>query len=111
MYKRPGFVKLGDDLPSKVAYVAFSQLDAQKYALCTYNIRRDKLPIAIKITPGKRAPTVTSLETTNETGEKEDWVAVGAMVLKKDAAGVMDKLEDNKAEDILLTKIENSRTD
>jgi ATP phosphoribosyltransferase len=46
-----------------------TSLAAQKYVLCTYNIERSKLDIAKQITPGNRAPTVTSLE---ESG----WVAI-----------------------------------
>lgn len=76
---------------------------AQKYVLCTYNIERAKLDIAKSITPGNRAPTVTSLE---ESG----WVAISVMVQRKQIAIVMDKLTEAGACDILVTKIENSRT-
>jgi ATP phosphoribosyltransferase-like protein len=60
------------------------------------------LATAATITPGKRAPTVTSLE---ESG----WVAVSSMVAKKDIALVMDKLEKVGATDILVLSIANSR--
>ncbi|KAF2684802.1 ATP phosphoribosyltransferase [Lentithecium fluviatile CBS 122367] len=79
-------------------------ITAQKYVLCTYNIERPKLDAACKITPGKRAPTVNSLE-----GDGS-WVAVSAMVLRKDIAIAMDKLTEAGACDILVMKIENSRT-
>ncbi|KAF2405453.1 HisG-domain-containing protein [Trichodelitschia bisporula] len=78
-------------------------ITAQKYVLCTYNIKRDSLSAARKITPGKRAPTVNSVE-------EEGWVAVSVMVESKQVADVMDELEKAGAEDILVTKIENSRT-
>ena len=78
-------------------------ITAQKYVLCTYNIQRTKLEAAAKITPGKRAPTVNSLE-------EEGWVAVSAMVESKKIGDTMDELEKAGAEDILVTKLENSRT-
>lgn len=59
-------------------------LAAQKYVLCTYNVPRSKLSIISQITPGKRAPTVTSLE-------EDGWVAISVMVEKKTVADVMDK--------------------
>jgi len=77
---------------------------AQKYVLCTYNIERPQLEAACKITPGKRAPTVNGLE-----GDGS-WVAVSAMVERKDIAIAMDKLTAAGACDILVLKIENSRT-
>jgi ATP phosphoribosyltransferase len=77
---------------------------AQKYVLCTYNIERPQLDAACKITPGKRAPTVNSLE-----GDGS-WVAVSAMVERKEIAIAMDKLTVAGATDILVMKIENSRT-
>lgn len=52
--------------------------------LCTYNVPRSKLEIVTKITPGKRAPTVTMLE-------EEGWVAVSVMVEKRKIAGIMDR--------------------
>ncbi|KAH0218582.1 hypothetical protein KCU86_g2598, partial [Aureobasidium melanogenum] len=78
-------------------------ITAQKYVLCTYNVERSNLDKAAKITPGKRAPTVNSLE---ESG----WVAVSAMVERKNVSNAMDELTAIGATDILVTKIENSRT-
>lgn len=77
-------------------------IQAQKYVLCTYNIPRSRLSEATKITPGKRAPTITSLD-------EPDWVAVSAMVEKKQLASVMDRLEEVQATDILATALVNSR--
>lgn len=79
-------------------------ITAQKYVLVTYNVERKSLPIARKITPGKRAPTINSLE-------EQDWVAVQVMVLRNTVATVMDELTEMGATDILVTKLENSRTD
>lgn len=78
-------------------------ITAQKYVLCTYNVERSKLDEARKITPGRRAPTVNALE-------EDGWVAVQAMVLRKDIAIAMDKLTEIGASDLIVTKIENSRT-
>ena len=80
-------------------------ITAQRFVLCSYNVPRDKLSAACKVTPGKRAPTVNALE-------QDGWVAVEAMVRREDIAGVMDRLsdEDIGAEDILVLKIDNSRT-
>jgi ATP phosphoribosyltransferase len=76
---------------------------AQKFVLCTYNIQRHALDVATKITPGKRAATINALE-------EEGWVAVQAMVEKSKIAVTMDQLTEAGAEDILVMKIDNSRT-
>jgi ATP phosphoribosyltransferase len=78
-------------------------ITAQRYILCQYNIPRSKLAEASKITPGKRAPTVTALD-------EPDWVAVSSMVEKQNIAPVMDELTAVGATDILVLGIENSRT-
>ncbi|GKZ58983.1 ATP phosphoribosyltransferase (ATP-PRTase) (ATP-PRT) [Aspergillus niger] len=78
-------------------------ITAQKYVLCQYNIPRGELATASKITPGKRAPTVTALE-------EDGWVAVSSMVEKKKIATVMDDLTKVGATDILVLNIANSRT-
>ncbi|KAJ3204145.1 ATP phosphoribosyltransferase (ATP-PRTase) (ATP-PRT) [Entophlyctis luteolus] len=75
---------------------------AQRYALCTYNVSRENLARAVQITPGKKAPTVSSLESGG-------WVAVSVMVLKADTANVMDQLSEIGAEDIIITDIKNYR--
>ena len=78
-------------------------ITAQKYVLCSYNVERKNLSAASRITPGKRAPTINSLE-------EEGWVAVSAMVERSKIAGAMDDLVEAGATDILVTKIDNSRT-
>ncbi len=77
---------------------------AQSYVLCQYNIERSKLENACQITPGRRAPTVNSLD------GQEGWVAVSAMVEKERIAVAMDDLAKVGAEDILVLRIDNSRT-
>ncbi|KAF7315199.1 hypothetical protein MIND_00034300 [Mycena indigotica] len=75
---------------------------AAKYVVCQYNIRREQLPEAALITPGRRAPTISPLE---ESG----WVGVSVMVEKKKLAGVMDQLVKVGAEDILTFNLDNCR--
>lgn len=76
---------------------------AQKYVLCQYNVHRSVLETATKITPGKKTPTITTLE-------NADWVAVSSMVEKRTIATVMDELTAVGATDILVLQIANSRT-
>lgn len=75
---------------------------ASKYVVCQYNISRDKLAAATKITPGRKAPTVSPLE-------QEGWVAVSVMVEKKKIAGIMDDLVTTGAEDVLVFNLDNCR--
>lgn len=97
--KHPSNSKLVDLIASRIKGV----ITAQRFVLCTYNVERQSLEKACKITPGKRAPTINSLE---ESG----WVAVSAMVERKNIAIVMDDLAEVGASDILVMKIDNSRT-
>lgn len=77
-------------------------ITAQRYVLCQYNIPRETLQAATKITPGKRAPTLQALE-------EDGWVAVSSMVERKHIATVMDDLAGVGATDILVLEIANSR--
>ncbi|KUI62254.1 ATP phosphoribosyltransferase [Cytospora mali] len=77
-------------------------ITAQRFVLCQYNVPRSRLSEATKITPGKRAPTITQLD-------EEGWVAVSAMVEKKKIALAMDELSKVGATDILVLDIHNSR--
>ena len=54
------------------------------------------------ITPGKRAPTITSID-------EEGWIAVSAMVERKRVALAMDELVKVGATDILVLDIHNTR--
>ncbi|ANZ74704.1 BA75_00829T0 [Komagataella pastoris] len=77
-------------------------LTAQKYVLCNYNAPRSNLPQLLKLTPGKRAATVSPLD-------EEDWVGVSSMVEKKDVGRIMDELKRQGASDILVFDISNCR--
>ncbi|KIK69915.1 hypothetical protein GYMLUDRAFT_34316 [Collybiopsis luxurians FD-317 M1] len=75
---------------------------AGKYAVCQYNVPREKLPDAIAITPGRRAPTISPLE-------ENGWVAVSSMVEKKKVAQIMDDLVKTGAQDVLVFSLDNCR--
>jgi len=77
-------------------------LTASRFVMITYNVHRATLKQATSITPGKRSPSIMSLEDTN-------WVAVSALVEKKRAANIMDQLESIGATDILTTQLHSSR--
>lgn len=77
-------------------------IQAQRFVLCTYNIPASHLEEATKITPGQRAPTITNLA-------EEGWLAISVMIEKSKLAGVMDRLEEVEAQDILVTPLINSR--
>lgn len=75
---------------------------ARTYSLLEYNILRDQLPEAEKITPGYNSPTISALE-------DPQWCAVQVMVKRKEVIDVMDKLEAIGAKAILETQIVNCR--
>lgn len=77
-------------------------ITAKQYVLCQYNVNRQNLAAVLKVTPGRRAPTINSLE-------EDGWVAVSSMVEKKKIATVMDELTNLGATDILVLQIMNTR--
>ena len=77
-------------------------LTATQYMMISYNVHRDELQKALSITPGKRSPSIMALE-------QEGWVAVQALVKRKEANNLMDELKKIGASDILLFTISNSR--
>ncbi|CAI2177085.1 11974_t:CDS:2 [Funneliformis geosporum] len=89
-------------LVSKITSRIKGVIAAKKYVLLNYNVLRDDLKEATKLTPGRQAPTISPLENSN-------WVEVQSMVGKDDVAEVMDKLEEIGARDIMLFKIDNCR--
>lgn len=97
--KHPSNPELISTIESRIRGV----IAAKKYVLCTYNVPRNLLSKVTLVTPGKRAPSITSLD-------EEGWVAISAMVEKKNIATVMDELEGLGATDILVLPISNSRT-
>lgn len=99
-FKRPEHAKVITQIQQRMAGV----LAANKYVVCQYNVPKSLLPESIKITPGRRAPTISPL-----TNGDEDWVAVSVMVEKKLMADVMDKLVAIGAHDVFVVKLENCR--
>lgn len=77
-------------------------LTATKYCMVVYNVSSDLLQEAVKITPGKRSPTITNLDCDN-------MKAVSSLVLTKEVSEKMDALHDIGATDILVLDIANSR--
>ncbi len=75
---------------------------ARSYSLLEYNIPREKLPQAEKITPGFHSPTVSALEDPN-------WCAVRVMVRRGEVLQIMEQLEQLGATAILETQIVNCR--
>jgi ATP phosphoribosyltransferase len=94
----PALAPLIPLIKSRIAGV----LAAKRYVYVSYNIKRESLAEALKITPGRRAPTVSPLD-------EEGWVAVSAMVERKGMAQAMDQLEATGAEDILVFALDNCR--
>ena len=75
---------------------------ARQYVLLDYDIPKIKATQACAITPGLESPTISPLQ-------KEDWVAVRAMVLRKDTNRLMDELWALGARGILVTDIHACR--
>jgi len=75
---------------------------ARSYSLLEYNIPRDKLAEAEKITPGYNSPTINALE-------DPAWCAVQVMVKRNEVIEVMERLEALGASAILETQINNCR--
>ena len=75
---------------------------ARQYVLVDYDITKSKLDDACAVTPGLESPTISPLA-------KADWVAVRAMVLRKDVNKVMDDLWNIGARGILVTDIHACR--
>ena len=75
---------------------------ARRYVLLDYDIPKDLVDVACAITPGLESPTISPLQ-------RLDWVAVRAMVLRKDTNRVMDELWANGARGILVTDIHACR--
>ena len=75
---------------------------ARQYVLLDYDIPKVSVDLACAITPGLESPTISPLQ-------KNDWVAVRAMVLRKDTNRLMDELWALGARGILVTDIHACR--
>jgi ATP phosphoribosyltransferase len=75
---------------------------AQDYVVVEYDIPRNALDAACKLTPGIESPTIAPLS-------NPDWVAVKAMVKRKESNRVMDELYQLGARGILIMQISACR--
>lgn len=91
------------DLVQTIAKRIQGVIVASRHVLVKYNVERKRLKEASHVTPGNRAPTLSPLD-------DENWIAVEAMVPKKDLGSVLDRLTDCGATDVLVFNINNCRT-
>lgn len=83
-----------DQLVARVQGVVFGQ----QYLMLDYDCPRSVLDAATSITPGLESPTIAPLA-------DPDWVAVRALVPRRDVNATMDKLADIGAKAILASDI------
>jgi ATP phosphoribosyltransferase len=77
-------------------------LVARQFVMLAYDVRVENLDSACELTPGIESPTVSPLH-------REGWVAVQAMIPKRDTNRIMDALYDLGARGILVTEIHACR--
>jgi ATP phosphoribosyltransferase len=77
-------------------------LVARQYVLVDYDVRREFLEAATRVTPGLESPTLSPLH-------DPDWVAVRAMVPRAETNHVMDELYAVGARAILVSAIHAAR--
>ncbi|GAA4430190.1 ATP phosphoribosyltransferase [Actinokineospora soli] len=87
-----------DQLAARLQGVVF----AQQYMMLDYDCPKSLLEGAIEITPGLESPTVAPLASA-------DWVAVRAMVPRKDVNTTMDRLAALGAKAVLASDIRSCR--
>ena len=75
---------------------------ASSYVMVEYDIRRESLENACRITPGIEAPTIAPLA-------NPDWVAVKSMVKRKECNAVMDELYRIGGRGIIVMEISACR--
>jgi len=90
------------DLVSKLQRRIEGYITSTKYVMMMYNVTNEIFQDAIVITPGKKSPTVTSLECGKDK-------AVSVLILKKEISEKMDALHEVGATDILVLELNNSR--
>lgn len=94
-----------EDLPAELEIILRrlqGVVTARQYVLLDYDIPKVSIEKACAITPGLESPTISPLQ-------KADWVAVRAMVLRKDTNRLMDELWALGARGILVTDIHACR--
>lgn len=93
--------KLGEDAERLLRRIQ-GILTAHNYLMLDYNIARENLDSVSEMTPGLSGPTISPLS-------REGWVAVRAMVHRKEANSVMDQLSAAGAEAILASELQIAR--
>ena len=93
--------KLGEDAERLLRRIQ-GILTAHNYLMLDYNIARANLDSVSEMTPGLSGPTISPLS-------REGWVAVRAMVHRKEANSVMDRLSAAGAEAILASELQIAR--
>jgi len=83
-----------DQLAARVQGVVFGQ----QYLMLDYDCPRSVLPRALEITPGLESPTIAPLA-------DPDWVAVRALVPRREVNAIMDELAGNGAKAILASDV------
>jgi len=73
-------------------------LVAREYVMVDYDVPREHMDAALKVTPGLESPTISPLADDN-------WVAVRSMAKKKDMNRIMDELYEMGAKAILASAI------
>ncbi len=100
LIKRPGVeVPVGLDILIRRLQ---GVVTARQYVLLDYDIPKTSVDKACAITPGLESPTISPLQ-------KQDWVAVRAMVLRTETNRLMDELWALGARGILVTDIHACR--
>jgi ATP phosphoribosyltransferase len=92
------------DTPAKAQLAARLRgvVFAQQYVMLDYDCPKQLLDKAVGLTPGLESPTIASLV-------DENWVAVRAMVPRKDANSIMDELAAIGAKAVLASDIRSCR--
>ena len=76
-------------------------ITATKYSILLYNVPNDLVKKACAITPGKKSPTITTLD--------DGGKSISSLVLNSELSKKMDELHDLGATDILALDLSNSR--
>jgi ATP phosphoribosyltransferase len=77
-------------------------LVARRYVMLAYDVPSEQVDAAVQVTPGIESPTISPLH-------RQGWVAVQAMVPRKETNRIMDELYDIGARGILVTDIHACR--
>jgi len=92
------------ELAGKIAKRMTGVLTAQNFVMVEYNVLRTRLEEAKRITPGKTSPTISPLD-------NPDWIAVKVMIPKNQSNQILDELVEVGAKDIVVSILQNCRTD